>query len=116
MRSLMRPTRRAFLGATLGLAAAAAGRPAAAELGPGSHPLGLDHERDGLLYLPSGYTAGVPMPLLVLFHGTNDTAGAIFSESAASTDLSRVMSWITPTRWVIALLWKRRGDLVVAST
>ena len=78
MRSLMRPTRRAFLGATLGLAAAAAGRPAAAELGPGSHALGLDHERDGLLYLPSGYTAGVPMPLLVLFHGAGGTAQSVY--------------------------------------
>lgn len=74
----MRYTRRAFLGATAGLVVAAAGRGAGAALGPGSHPLGLDHERDGLLYLPAGYTAGVAMPLLVLFHGAGGTAQSVF--------------------------------------
>ena len=75
----MRPTRREFLGATAGLVTAAAGvRPFAAAPGPGSHPLELDHERDGLLYLPAGYTAGVPMPLLVLFHGAGGTAQSVF--------------------------------------
>lgn len=79
MRSLMRPTRRAFLGATAGLvAAAASSRLSAAPLGPGSHPLDLDHERDGLLYLPRGYTADVPHPLLVLCHGAGGTAQSVF--------------------------------------
>ena len=75
----MRPTRRDFLGVTAGLAAAAAGmRVSAAAPGPGTHRLELDHERDGLLYLPRGYTAGVPMPLLVLFHGAGGTAQSVF--------------------------------------
>ncbi len=75
----MRHTRREVLGATIGLVTLAAGLPlSAAELGPGSHPLALDHERDGILYLPSGYRAGVPMPLLVLFHGAGGTAQSVF--------------------------------------
>ena len=79
MRSFMRQTRRNFLGATLGaIAAAGSLRAATAELGPGSHPLGLDHERDGLLYLPVGYRAGVPMPLLVLCHGAGGTSQSVF--------------------------------------
>ncbi len=79
MRSSMPPTRRAFLGATAGLVLTAAGRrPAAATLGPGTHPLDLDHERDGLLFLPASYSAGTPMPLLVLFHGAGGTAQSVF--------------------------------------
>lgn len=75
----MRPTRRNFLSATAGLAAAVMqARPSGAALGPGTHPLSLDHERDGLLYLPAGYTVGVPRPLLVLFHGAGGTAQSVY--------------------------------------
>jgi phospholipase/carboxylesterase len=71
----MQMTRRAFLGvAAGGLCGLAARRSAAEDLSPGQYPLGLDHERDGLLYLPRGYKAGVPAPLLVLFHGAGGTA------------------------------------------
>ena len=61
-------TRRALLAgvaATLTVRGAA-GREA---LGPGEHVLGLGSDRDGLLYLPKAYAAGVPMPLVVLLHG-----------------------------------------------
>jgi phospholipase/carboxylesterase len=43
-------------------------------LEPGLHPLGLDHDRDGLVYVPHGYRADVTTPLLVLFHGAGSTA------------------------------------------
>ncbi len=33
-----------------------------------------DGERDGLLYVPRGYTATAPMPLLVLLHGAGNTS------------------------------------------
>jgi phospholipase/carboxylesterase len=70
----MRLTRRAFIevaaGSLLGVAATAAGE----DVGPGRYPLGLDHERDGLLYVPRGYKPGVAAPLLVLFHGAGGTA------------------------------------------
>ena len=40
-----------------------------------SRRLGLgDGERDGLLYVPRGYEAGKPMPLLVLLHGAGNTS------------------------------------------
>lgn len=75
----MTPDRRTFLGVLGGLLASAAiGRTAAPDdVGPGVHPLGLDHERDGLLYVPRGYVAGTASPLMVLFHGAGGTAQAV---------------------------------------
>jgi phospholipase/carboxylesterase len=68
-------TRRTFLGAMSAvLTTAAVGSARASELGPGQHPLELEHERDGLLYLPRGYKPEVPAPLVVLFHGAGGTA------------------------------------------
>jgi phospholipase/carboxylesterase len=67
----MEITRRAFLAAT-GAASVltTVSRPSAAdELTPGQYPLKLDNVRDGVLYIPRGYKAGVPMPLVVMFHG-----------------------------------------------
>lgn len=75
----MKLTRRRFLTALGGVTASATlARPAAAqELTPGQHPLGIDHERDGLLYVPKGYRPGVASPLLVLFHGAGGTAQSV---------------------------------------
>ena len=74
----MSTTRRAFLGAAAAFLAMPALPEANADtLGPGQHPLGLDHDRDGLLYLPRGYTAGVAAPLMVLFHGAGGTAQSV---------------------------------------
>jgi phospholipase/carboxylesterase len=72
-------TRRQFL-RSASIVAASAAFPAvarAADLGPGQHPLGLDHERDGLLYLPRSYTATTACPLMVLFHGAGGTAQSV---------------------------------------
>ena len=71
----MKITRRDFL-TIAGTASAltAFGRPAAAdELTPGEYPLKLDNVRDGVLYIPHGYKAGVPMPLVVMFHGAGSS-------------------------------------------
>jgi phospholipase/carboxylesterase len=69
-------TRRTFL-ASAGTAASvfAARTPLAraSELAPGSNPLGLDNIRDGILYVPRGYKAGVPTPLVVVFHGAGSS-------------------------------------------
>ena len=76
MRAVVPVTRRSFLLA-VSAALGVAGVPSTARaenLGPGQYPLGLDHERDGLLYLPKGYKPGVPAPLLVMFHGAGGTA------------------------------------------
>jgi phospholipase/carboxylesterase len=72
----MRITRRRFLAAASAAFACAAESTTAraSDLGPGQHPLGLDHERDGLLYLPRGYRTEVRAPLVVLFHGAGGTA------------------------------------------
>lgn len=70
-------TRREFLAAALALPMVRLSGQAADPLGPGQHPLGLDHERDGLLYLPRGYTPAVPAPLAVLFHGAGGTAQSV---------------------------------------
>jgi len=64
----MRLDRRTFVAAGLGsLMAARPGR--AQELTPGQYPLDLDKVRDGVFYIPKGYKPGVPMPLVVWFHG-----------------------------------------------
>jgi phospholipase/carboxylesterase len=36
---------------------------------PGTYPLGLRRDRDGLLYLPPQYVHGTPIPLVLLLHG-----------------------------------------------
>lgn len=46
-------------------------------LSAGQHPLGLDHERDGLIYLPASYRPDTPMPLLVLCHGAGGTSASV---------------------------------------
>jgi len=43
-------------------------------LGPGTHPLALASGRDGLLYVPPGYRADAPAPLVVSFHGAGGSA------------------------------------------
>jgi phospholipase/carboxylesterase len=41
---------------------------------PGLHALGLERDRDALLYIPSGYHADHPAPLAVMLHGAGGTA------------------------------------------
>ena len=40
----------------------------------GLHPLGLGHRRDGLLYVPAGYRADRPAPLVLWLHGAGGNA------------------------------------------
>ena len=40
----------------------------------GVHPLGLGGKRDGLLYVPKGYRADQPSPLVVMLHGAGGNA------------------------------------------
>ncbi len=75
---MTRLSRREFLAGAA--AVAVAGRSArGAELRTGQHPLGIDHDRDGLLYIPTGYRPEVPMPLAVVFHGAGGTAQSVMN-------------------------------------
>lgn len=69
--------RRAFLGASAALVVAG-WTPVARgeERGPGQYPLGIEHDRDGVLYLPKGYRPGVAAPMLVMCHGAGGTGRA----------------------------------------
>ena len=60
--------RRHFLAGILGTLGASSAR-AADDLTPGEHALGLGSDRDGLIYVPPQYKAGVAMPLVVMLHG-----------------------------------------------
>ena len=46
----------------------------AATAQPGTYPLGITRGRDGLIYIPAGYKADQPMPLVVLLHGAGGDA------------------------------------------
>jgi phospholipase/carboxylesterase len=65
-------TRREFLAAAaLTPAALGQGAPPA---GPGQYPLKLGEDRDGLVYVPKGYTPETPLPLLLMLHGAGNTS------------------------------------------
>lgn len=72
--------RRQFLA---GAAAALSGLPAIAgaqstELTPGPYDLKLgEADRDGLLYIPRGYKADTPAPLMVMLHGAGNTGRGV---------------------------------------
>ena len=68
-------TRRTFLGAGGAAAALAYGWPAAAAdpVRIGQQPLKLGSDRDGVLFVPNGYTPDVPAPLVLMFHGAGGT-------------------------------------------
>ena len=66
-------SRRTFLAAGTALLAGQTRRSAAADIAPGPHPLGLDSVRDGVLYVPKGYVAGTPTPLVLMFHGAGSS-------------------------------------------
>ena len=69
---------------------------------PGEHALSLADARDGLLYVPTGYSAATPAPLVLMLHGAGGSArGALrpFRELADAAGLvllapeSRGVTW-----------------------
>lgn len=52
--------------------------PPTSSLPPGLHALGLATGRDGLVYVPTRYSAATPLPLVVLLHGAGGTASNWF--------------------------------------
>jgi phospholipase/carboxylesterase len=54
------------------------------DLAAGQNPLGLNTDRDGVIYIPKGYNPGAPMPLVVALHGAGGSgAGAGFAFNLA---------------------------------
>src|SRR5215831_6337593 len=47
---------------------------AAAPAGPGQYALKLGDDRDGLVYVPTRYSPGTPLPLLMMLHGAGNTS------------------------------------------
>ncbi len=68
-------SRRNFLAAGGAAAALACGWPADAAdpVRIGQQPLKLGSDRDGVLFVPKGYKADVPTPLVLMFHGAGGT-------------------------------------------
>lgn len=74
----MKVTRRDFVAAAGAAVLAGVSRRASADqLGPGEYALDLDRVRDGILYIPKTYKPGVPMPLVVQFHGAGGSGRAL---------------------------------------
>lgn len=85
-------------------------RPRAAKGGgakPGAQPLGLGGERDGVLYVPSGYQPGKALPLVLALHGaTGSSRGPIrmFGPLADRLNLALVVPDSRGRTWDAILL------------
>jgi phospholipase/carboxylesterase len=53
------------------------------EFTAGAHPLKLDYSRDGVLYLPRGYKAGLIRPLIVWLHGAGGSSAGFDGSATA---------------------------------
>src|SRR5262245_11160778 len=58
---------------------------------PGEHSLGLGSDRDGLIYVPPGYRAGVPMPLVVLLHGAGGNSDSARTRFPLANELGFII-------------------------
>lgn len=52
-------------------------QPTQSPLPPGRHRLGIDDERDAVLFVPAGLEARMPVPLFVMFHGAGGYPGKV---------------------------------------
>ena len=57
----------------------------------GENPLELGSDRDGLLYIPRGYQEGVPMPLVLMFHGAGSTGRGVGYTFEIADDLGVIV-------------------------
>jgi phospholipase/carboxylesterase len=73
----------------------------------GLRPLGLGGERDGLLYVPEGYRADRPAPLLVMLHGSRSSAREVLEPWLELADGAGLLLLAPESRvhtWDIVLL------------
>jgi phospholipase/carboxylesterase len=71
-------------------------------IAPGEQPLSLGSGRDGLLYVPAGYSAATPAPLVLMLHGATGSArGALrpFRELADEAGLVLLAPESRGTTW-----------------
>lgn len=72
----------------------------------GTTYLGLGGQRDGLLFVPTGYRADTPAPLMVLLHGAGGAGSRIlqrFSDAAQSAGVVVVAPDSTAATWDIVM-------------
>ncbi len=102
------------VGAALG---GQAGGAAAAPLKPGRYALELELDRDGLFYLPSGYTAGAPMPLVVLLHGAGGSSESAVGAFPLADELGFIILATDSKDWTWDAdhPWLRAGSRVPAA-
>ncbi|MBC7789881.1 MAG: phospholipase [Anaerolineae bacterium] len=65
---------------------------------PGVHALGLGSTRDGLLYVPAGYSATQQSPLVILLHGAGGNAAGFLDRFRTLLDTTGVIALVPDSR------------------
>jgi phospholipase/carboxylesterase len=64
----------------------------------GQHALGLDPGRDGLLYVPVGYRADRPAPLVLMLHGAGGSGGPVLLSLRTLADVAGLILLVPDSR------------------
>jgi phospholipase/carboxylesterase len=82
--------------------------PATEPTRPGTYPLGLRRDRDGVLYLPPRYRHGTPIPLVLLLHGAGGSGARIVQRFRTYAD-ELGMAFVAPDSTAVS--WDRKDRL-----